>query len=344
MRTTLCERLGIDVPVIQAAMADVACPALVAAVSNAGALGMLQFGWLTPEVIREQITRTRALTDRPFGAGFVLDRPQEERVEVALDAGMRIISLFWGDPAPYVARVHDAGALLMHAVGSVAEARQAAEAGVDIVIAQGWEAGGHVRGEVGTLALVPAVVDAVAPVLVVAAGGIADGRALAAVLALGASGGWIGTRFLMAAEANVHPDYQAALVRATANDTFVAALFDVGWEDAPGRALRNSTARAWEAAGRPPRGQRPGEGETLYHSPTQGRGTRYEPLVAPMDAQGDVEASSLWAGQGVGLVSRRQPAGAIIREIVEQAHDVFAHLARIAAFEPEAEARGATRF
>jgi NAD(P)H-dependent flavin oxidoreductase YrpB (nitropropane dioxygenase family) len=108
-------------------------------------------------------------------------------------------------------------------------------------------------------------------------------------------------------------------------------------------ALRNSTARAWEAAGRPPRGQRPGEGETLYQSPTHGRGTRYEPLVAPRDAQGDVEASSLWAGQGVGLVSRRQPAGAIIREIVEQASDVLAHLGRIAAFEPEAEARGATR-
>ena len=255
MRTALCERLGIDVPIIQAAFGNAASPALAAAVSNAGALGMLQFGWLTPEVIREQIGHTRALTDRPFGAGFVLVQPQEERVDVALEAGMRVVSLFWGDPAPYVARVHAAGAILMHAVGNVEEARQAVEAGVDVVIAQGWEAGGHVRGEVGTVALVPAVVDAVAPVPVVAAGGIADGRALAAVLALGAAGGWIGTRFLMAEEADIHPEYRAALVPATAADTFVSTLFDAGWEDAPGRTLRNSTSRAWEAAGRPPSGQ-----------------------------------------------------------------------------------------
>ena len=329
MRTALCERLGIDVPIIQAAMANAASPALVAAVSNAGALGMLQFGWLAPELIREQVRDTRAVTERPFGAGFVLDRPQEERVDVALEAGMGIISLFWGDPTPYVARVHGAGAILMHAAGSVAEARRAVDAGVDVVVAQGWEAGGHVRGEVGTLALVPAVVDAVAPIPVVAAGGVADGRALAAVLALGATGAWIGTRFLMAAEANIHPEYQAALVAATAADTFVSTLFDVGWEDALGRTLRNSTSRAWEAAGRPPRGQRPGEGETLYHSPTRGTGVRYEPSVAWPDAQGDVKASSLWAGQGVGLVSRRQPAGQIVREIAEEAREVLARLAAI---------------
>lgn len=329
MRTALCDRLGIDVPVIQAAVATAASPAHVAAVSNAGALGMLQFGWLDSEAIRDQISRVRAATDRPFGAGFVLDGPQEERLELALEAGIRIISLFWGDPAPYVARVHGAGALLMHAVGSGAEARQAVEAGVDIVIAQGWEAGGHVRGEVGTLALVPAVVDTIAPVPAVAAGGIADGWALAAVLSLGGAGAWMGTRFLMAAEANVHPHYQAALVPATAADTFVSTLFDAGWEDPPGRTLRNSTARAWDAAGRAPRGQRPGEGETLNNSPTRGTGVRYEPLVAPMDAQGDVEASSLWAGQCVGLVSRRQPAGEIVREIVEEARDVLSRLAAL---------------
>ncbi len=329
MRTALCARLGIDVPVIQAAMGTAACPPLAAAVSNAGGLGMLQFGWLAPEEIREQIGHTRVLTDRPFGAGFVLDRPQEERVEAALDAGIGIISLFWGDPAPYVARVHGTGGLLMHAVGSVAEARQAVQVGVDIVIAQGWEAGGHVRGEVSTLALVPAVVDAIAPVPVVAAGAIGDGRALAAILALGAMGAWIGTRFLMAIEANIHPDYQAALVPATAADTFISALFDVGWEDAPARALRNSTARAWEAAGRPPRGQRPGESDTLYRSPTKGTALRYESTTPPADAQGDVEAGSLWAGQGVGLVSRRQLAGEIVREIVEEARDVLGRLAAL---------------
>ncbi len=329
MRTMLCERLGIEVPIIQAAIANAACPALAAAVSNAGGLGMLQFGWRTPEVIHEEIRSTRALTERLFGAGFVLDRPQDERVEAALEAGAKIISLIWGDPAPYVARVHVAGALLMHAVGSIAEARHAADAGVDIVIAQGWEAGGHVRGEVATLALVPAVVDAISPVPVVAAGSITDGRALAAVLALGAAGAWIGTRFLMSAEAGIHPDYRAALVPATAADTFIGTLFDQGWGDAPGRALRNSTVRAWEAAGRPPPGSRPGEGEILYRSPTRGEAARYTPVTAPADAQGDIEATSLWAGQGVGLVSREQSAAEVVSEIIEEARVAIGHLAAL---------------
>jgi NAD(P)H-dependent flavin oxidoreductase YrpB (nitropropane dioxygenase family) len=329
MRTVLCERLGIEVPIIQAAIANAACPALAAAVSNAGGLGMLQFGWRTPEAIREQMSSTQLLTQRPFGAGFVLDRPQEERVEAALIAGARIISLFWGDPAPYVTRVHAVGGVVMHAVGSVAEAQQAAEAGVDIVIAQGWEAGGHVRGEVATLALVPAVVDAISPVPVVAAGSIADGRALAAVLALGAAGAWIGTRFLMSTEAAIHPDYRAALVPATAADTFVGTCFDEGWEGAPGRALRNSTARAWEAAGRPLQGHRPGEGELLYRSPTRGEALRYAPVTAPADAEGDIEATSLWAGQAVGLVSRQQLAAEIVREIIDEARVAIGRLAAL---------------
>ena len=327
MRTVLCDRLGTDVPIIQAAMANAASPALAAAVSNAGAFGMLQFGWREPDEIREQISAIRRLTQRGFGAGFVLDRPQHERLEVALEAGVQVVSLFWGDPAPYVERVHRAGAILMHAVGSVAEARQAAEAGVDVVIAQGWDAGGHVRGETGSLSLIPSVVDAVSPVPVVAAGGVADGRGLAGVLALGAVGAWIGTRFLMSTEANIHPDYRAVLATAVASDTFVSVLFDGGWDDAPGRALRNSTVRAWEAAGRPPKGQRPGEGDTIYRSATCGAAVRYGATTPPADAQGVVEAASLWAGQGIGLVSRTQSAGDIVREIADEARSVIARLA-----------------
>lgn len=326
MQTALCERLGIDLPIIQAAMHQVASPALAAAVSNAGGLGMLQFAWLTPEVIREQISRTREYTKRPFGAGFVLDQPQEERVDIALEAGLRIISLFWGDPAPYVARVHGAGGVLMHAAGSVAEARHAAEVGVDIVIAQGWEAGGHVRGEVATLALVPAVVDAISPVPVVAAGGIADGRALAAVLALGAVGAWVGTRFVMSTEAAIHTDYRDALLPATAADTFISTLFDVGWPDAPHRALRNSTVIAWEAAGRPPSGSRPGEGEIIFRSSIRGEVVRYEAVVAPSDSVGNIEATPLWAGQGIGLIQRVQPAAEIVREMTEEARDAIRRL------------------
>jgi nitronate monooxygenase len=327
VRTALYGLLGIELPIIQAAMHQAACPALAAAVSNAGGLGMLQLGWLTPEVIRQQIHATSVQTERPFGAGFVLDQPQEKRVDLALELGMRIISLFWGDPAPYVASVHSMGGLLMHAVGSVAEARHAAEVGVDIVIAQGWEAGGHVRGEVATLALVPAVVDAVFPLPVVAAGGIADGRGLAAALALGAAGAWIGTRFLMSAEAAIHPAYREALAHATAADTFISTLFDVSWPEAPHRALRNSTVMAWEAAGRPPPGHRPGEGDVIYRSPTCGQVVRYETDLAPPDAVGNIEASSLLAGQAVGLVSRVQPAAEILREITEEARSVIGRLA-----------------
>jgi nitronate monooxygenase len=138
------------------------------------------------------------------------------------------------------------------------------ECGVDVVIAQGSEAGGHVRGKVATMPLIPAVVDAVGPVPVIAAGGIADGRGLAAAMALGASGAWIGTRFLASNEAVIHPHYRERIFRATENDTvYLEELFDIGWPKAPHRVLRNSTVAAWEAAGRPVTGQRPGEGQVV---------------------------------------------------------------------------------
>src|SRR5205823_9661641 len=173
---------------------------------------------------------------------------------------------------------------------------------VDVVVAQGWEAGGHVRGLVATMPLVPAIVDAVRPTPVVAAGGIGDGRGLAAVLALGASGAWIGTRFLASHEAAIHPRYQELLLSATENDTvYLEELFDVGWRRAPHRVLRNKTVDAWEAAGRPPAGSRPGEGEVIAKSQAAGDIVRYQSYTPGDDAEGDIEAVSLWAGQSVGL-------------------------------------------
>ncbi len=164
---------------------------------------------------------------------------------------------------PWSSIAHEGGAIVLHTVGDVAEARRAVDAGVDVIVAQGWEAGGHVRGEVATMALVPAVVDAVAPIPVVAAGGIGDGRGLAAVLMLGASAGWLGTRFVMSAEAPALPPYRDRLAAADATSTVYSSVFDGGWPDAPHRTLRNSTIEMWEAAGRPPPGERPGEGETI---------------------------------------------------------------------------------
>jgi nitronate monooxygenase len=265
------------------------------------------------------IGQTAALTRRPFGANLVLAWDQHRRLDRALGAGLRIVSLTWGDPAPYVETIHDAGALVMHTVGSAEEARRAVGCGVDVIVAQGWEAGGHVWGTIATLPLVPAVVDAVAPVPVIAAGGIGDARGVAAVLALGAQAAWLGTRFLLAEEAPVHEDYRRRLVAAAETDAhWYADLYDVGWPDAPHRAIRNSTARTWEAAGRPPPGHRPGEGEEIARRAEGDPVVRYSSALPLQGTEGDIEALSLWAGQGVTFAKRVQPAAEIVGELTSR--------------------------
>ena len=213
MRTALTELLGIEAPIVLAPMGGAVTPELAAAVSNAGGLGVIPLSYSTPDEIKSTAGEIAALTDRPFGINLILEWDQRERLAAALDAGVPAISLFWGDVSELVPQAHDGGAVVFVSVGSVDEAVRAADAGADVVVAQGWEAGGHVRGTVTTLALVPRVVDAVDPVPVVAAGGIADGRGLAAVLALGAAGGWVGTRFLAAREASIHDEYRQRRAR-----------------------------------------------------------------------------------------------------------------------------------
>src|ERR1700735_2536529 len=253
--TPVCELLGIDHPIVEAPLA--ADPRLPAAVSNAGALGSLGLSWADDagDVVRE----TAALTDRPFAGNFVLFEDQHRRVDQALSAGLRVVSLVWGDPCSYVDSGHDAGGLVVHTVGSAEEARRAVGCGVDIIVAQGWEAGGHVWGGVATLPLVPAVVDAVTPVPVIAAGGIGDARGVKAVLALGAQAAWLGTRFLMAEEMPIHEEYRRRLIAANETDAeWYLNLYEVGWPvDASHRAIHNSTAEMWDAAGRPALGSRP---------------------------------------------------------------------------------------
>ena len=231
-----------------------------------------------------------------------------------------MISFFWGQSAEMVARAKAGGAIVMQTVSTAKQGQLAVQSGVDVVVAQGWEAGGHVRGTVATMALVPAVVDAVAPVPVVAAGGIADGRGLAAALALGASGAWIGTRFLASPEATIHEHYRARLLQASESDTvYLENLFDIGWPDAPHRVLSNKTVTEWEKAGRPEPGRRPGEGEVVGASAAEGTLVRYGCSTPRSDAEGDIEAMSMWAGQGVSLVRKRQPASEIVREIYAEA-------------------------
>jgi NAD(P)H-dependent flavin oxidoreductase YrpB (nitropropane dioxygenase family) len=327
MKTDLCERLGIELPIIQAPMGGAVGPALAAAVSNAGGLGMLVLWRADIDMVRRQIREMRALTSRPFGVNLNLEFPQEERLAVCLDERVPVISFFWRDPSALVPRAKASGAIVLHTVGSAADAKRAVECGVDIVVAQGWEAGGHVRGTVATMPLVPAVVDAVSPTPVVAAGGVADGRGLAAALALGASGAWIGTRFLASHEAAIHPRYRERLLQANENDTvFVENLFDIRWPNAPHRVLRNQTVDAWEAAGRPPSGKRPGEGEVIASSRSSGPIVRYQSYTPGADAEGDIDALSLWAGQSVGLVSKLESAGDIVREIADEARLILQRL------------------
>lgn len=197
MKTPLCRMLGIEYPIIAAPMGpDLTGLDLVAAVSNAGGLGILQAQLCPPPLFREEIRRVRELTDKPFGVNLILHFPVADHVAVCLEERVPVLSLFWGDPTPHAGPAHCAGVKVFHQVGTVPEAEWVMAAGVDVIVAQGAEAGGHVAGEISTLALVPRVVDAVSPGPVVAAGGIADARGVVAALALGAQAVMLGTRFL----------------------------------------------------------------------------------------------------------------------------------------------------
>ena len=295
----------------------VGIPRVAAAVSNAGALGMVTLTWSADigAVVRE----TAALTPRPFGGNFVLTSDHHHHLDEALEAGLRIVSFFLGDPGGYVEAVHDSGGIVMHTVGSAEEARRAVAAGVDVIVAQGWEAGGHVGSTVATLPLVPAVVDAVAPVPVIAAGGIGDARGVAAVLTLGAQAAWVGTRFLLAEEMPIHEDYRRRLIAAAETEAqWYPNLYDAGWPDSPHRALRNSTGEAWEAAGRPPDDQRPGTGDVIAHLASGEAIVRYEGAPPMAGTTGDIEALSMWAGQSVALARQPQSSAEIVAELTSR--------------------------
>ena len=311
----LFERLGITVPIFQAPIGAIASVELAAAISQAGGLGHLACTWRSPDQLRDLFRAMHLLTRRSFGANFVVDFPIDERLGVALDHGVRVISFFWGDGSPHLRRVKDIDATAIQVVGSIDEAKRAADAGFDLIVAQGREAGGHVRGDLGTMTLVPQVVDAVAPLPVLAGGGIVDRRGVAAALDLGAVGVWVGTRFLAAQEANIHLDYQRRVLAASADDTLYSQLFDVGWPNASLRSLKNSTTQRWEQAGRPAAPNRPGEGEIIARRADGAGIPRYFFGSPTRDVEGETEAMALYAGEGVGLVRAVQPASEILDEL-----------------------------
>lgn len=322
LKTRLTDMLGLEVPIIQAPIGSATCPKLAAAVANAGALGMLAVTWRDEAATREVITETNRRTDGVFGVNIVADSdakdiPTETHVEISLDEGIDIFSFSFGDATPYIDQIHSHDGTVLQTVGSAAEAKTAVDAGVDILVAQGWEAGGHVQSEVATLPLVPRIVDAVPDTPVIAAGGIADGRGIAAVLTLGADGAWLGTRFLATEEAHVHRLYRQRILEADETETVYSGLFDEGWPGVPHRVIENTTVTDWESAGRP-KTERPGEGEVVAETDNGTPIRRYEDSLAVPGMSGAVEELPLYAGQSAGLTHEVQPAEGLVTTLTEE--------------------------
>jgi nitronate monooxygenase len=322
--TRFTELVGCAIPIQQAGMGAAAPPELAAAVSQAGAFGMLGTArpGLTATTLADLLARLRSLTDNPFGVNFIVapiflngtsTRPPLDLkcIEIAARAA-KVVEFFYGEPEQrLVEMVHAGGALACWQAGSRAEAVAAARAGCDFVVAQGIEAGGHVRGTTPTMTLLSEVIAAV-DIPVLAAGGIGTGQAMAAALAAGADGVRIGTRFVAAVEAAVHPNYVNALIGAEARDTAYTKAFSRGWPDAPHRVLRSSIAAA-DAL----QGDVIGERSSL--DGTRMPILRFQVGVADKTTTGAIEAMPLWAGESVGAVKRVQHAAEIVKELVEEA-------------------------
>ncbi|MEA2624284.1 MAG: hypothetical protein QOD06_329 [Candidatus Binatota bacterium] len=327
LTTPLCRDLGIQLPIFNAGMGGGnAGPELAAAVSNAGGLGVLGMGGLPAPAVREAVRATRALTDRPFGVNLLLPLLQGGELEVCLEEKVPVVVFFWGDPSPHLAKAKGTGTKIILQVASAEEAKAAAAQGVFAVMAQGFEAGGHVRGKTSMSVLLPAVVEAVRPLPVIAAGGIADGRGVAAALALGAQAVSLGTRFLASIEAGATDEYKQRVVRARAEDTVHTFLFDVGWPDAAHRVLRNRATDDWEAAGRPATGRRPGEGTVLGKmriAGTEAEVVKYSVFNPMHGFDGDIEQTALYAGESCSLINDVRPAADIVRDLARGAEAAF---------------------
>ena len=329
LKTNLCEQLGIEYPIFSVGFDAGAGPELAAAVSNAGGCGVLGGTSYRATYLRENIRHLLQLTDRPFGVNLILDGIEEDQIDTCLAERVPILVFFWGDPRPYVRDAHQHGVKVFIQVGAVDEARAAADAGVDAIIAQGTEAGGHVKGTTALSVLVPEVVEAVKPLPVIAAGGIADGRGLAAALCLGAQAVSMGTRFVASEEAFIPRAYKERIVASTSADTVYSELFDLNWPNAPHRVIRNEVVREWEAAGRPATGQRSGEGIVIGRR-TRADETRdipsYTPFMVTPEFDGDLELVPLWAGQSCSLIKNIKPAAQIVHDVVQEAEQIIRQL------------------
>ncbi len=307
----LNEMLGIEFPLIQGGMANIATGEFAAAVSNAGALGLIGGGGMSAEMFRQQIQLCRTLTDKPFGVNIMLMHPQAgEMAKIAAEEKVQVITTGAGNPGAYVAMWKEAGCKVFPVVPAVALAKRLAGQGVDGVIAEGTESGGHV-GEMTTMALVPQVVDAMAEynLPVIAAGGIADGRQLTAAFALGAVGAQVGTCLLGSVECPIHDNYKAAILKAKDSDTIVTGRFG----GTPVRVLKNKMSREYV------RQEKAGATKDELEHLTLGGLRR-----AVFD--GDTDTGSVMAGQVAGMVKEIRPLRAIFEEMMAGAQDCLSKL------------------
>ncbi len=311
--------LGLSVPIIAAPLGRGVTPGFLGAMHRAGGIGFIGLTHFAPGDILALLAPIAAATDGHFGVNFSLIADKRAQLRSALAAGARIVSLWQDDPADYVAIAKAAGATVLWTVGSPGEAARAKAMGVDIVVAQGSEAGGHLVGTAPTMAHLPAIVAASDGVPVAAAGGIADGAGVAAALALGAEAVWLGTRFVASEEADLHEGYKARVVAAEAEDAVETRLFDIGWPDSPHRVLRNATLTAWEQAGQPPTGSRPGEGEVVGEHPDGTPSLRYHIGSATTGFKGDWAATPMYAGTSAQLVRSVQPVAVIVADLMREA-------------------------
>jgi enoyl-[acyl-carrier protein] reductase II len=323
LRTGICDLFAIEYPIVLAGMGGVSMARLVAAVSNGGGLGVIGAATLDADGLRREIRKTRELTDKPFAVDLLAPIPDAIRpqVRVLVDEGVRIFVAGLAVPREFIAEMHEHGMIVVVMVGKVHHAISAEAAGADVVAAQGTEAGGH-TGEIGTLALVPQVVDAVG-IPVLGAGGIADGRGVAAALALGAQGAVIGTRFIATPEATAAPAYREALVRRGASDTARTRCYT----GKPARAINNPYIASWA--------ERAGE---IQGFPMQMIHSMKEGVMDYMGAGGrdaDPDRTFMPAGQGMGLIHEIKPARDVMRDLIRETEAATARLRAL-----EASGRG----
>lgn len=304
----LNEMLHIKYPFIQGGMANIATGTFAAAVSNAGGLGLIGAGGMNTEMLREEIRICKSLTDKPFGVNLMLMNPEvDQMADMIVEEGVKIVTTGAGSPAKYMARWKENGMMVMPVVSSSLIAKKMEQCGADAVIAEGTESGGHV-GEMTTMALVPQIVDAVS-IPVIAAGGIADGRQLAAAFALGAVGVQLGTCLLVSEECPIHEAYKAALLKAKDNDTIVTGRI----AGTPVRILKNQMAREYV------KNEKAGMGIMELEKFTLGSLRRAV-------FEGDTKRGSLMAGQVVGQLKTIRPLAEILDELYEGCKEVIAKL------------------